>query len=375
MPYKEFIPVGNPNVGEEEAKAAYDIIKAGWISSGPKVREFESAFAEAVDAKHAIAVNSGTAALHVALSSLGLREGDEVIVPSLSFISTANVVLYEKATPVLVECDPKTYNVSAQEIESKITEKTKAIIPVDMNGMPVDYDSILAVAQKHNIPVIADSAESFGALYKNKKVGSIAPIHTFSFFPNKNITTGEGGMITTNDDSLAEKMRKIMNQGQESRYVHTLLGYNYRMTNFQAVIGLEQLKKYSKIISDKKKIVEKYNQAFASCPNISIPEIPDYVSQHAWYTYTIQIPEKIRDSVAKKLLDENIETRFSFPPIHNQPFYKEKFGFSENDLPQTIKTFKGLLNLPIWYGLGDERQSFVIQKVKEFVEQEGNKKE
>src|SRR3989344_1613921 len=238
MKVGERIPVANTFIGEEEAKAAYDAVKSGWISFlGPKVKEFETDFAREVNVKHAIAVSNGTAALHVALAAIGISEGDEVIVPSLTFISTANAVLYQNAKPVLAECEPLTYNITAEEIEKRITKKTKAIIPVDMNGMPVDYDNILEVANKYNIPVVADSAESLGARYKGRKIGAIAPVHIFSFFPNKNISTGEGGMITTNDYELAKKMRIIMNQGQDYRYHHVELGYNYRMTNFQAAIG------------------------------------------------------------------------------------------------------------------------------------------
>ncbi|KKT25439.1 MAG: Glutamine-scyllo-inositol transaminase [Candidatus Magasanikbacteria bacterium GW2011_GWA2_43_9] len=343
MEIKEKIPVANTFIGEEEAKAAYDVIKSGWLSSGPKVKEFEVEFAKEVGAKHAIAVNNGTSALHVSLAALGIKEGDEVIIPTLTFISTANSVLYQNATPVLAECDPKTYNITPEEIERRITKKTKAIIPVDMNGMPIDYDSILEVAKKHNLRVIADSAESLGSTYKGRKVGSIAPIHIFSFFPNKNITTGEGGMITTNDDELAKKMRVIMNQGQDYRYHHVELGYNYRMTNFQAAIGLEQLKRLKKVISEKQKLAEKYNLAFKDDKNIRIPFVPEYVTQHAWYMYTISVPNLNRDEIVKQLELQNIETRLSFPPVHIQPYYQERFNYMNDMLPVSLKAWKDLI--------------------------------
>lgn len=368
MEVGERIPVANSFIGEEEAKAAYDAVKSGWISFlGPKVKEFEQEFAKEAGAKHAIAVNSGTAALHVALAALDIKEGDEVILPSLTFISTANAVLYQNAKPVLAECDPLTYNITAEEIEKRITKKTKAIIPVDMNGMPVDYDSILNVARKHGLAVVADSAESLGAEYKGRKIGGIAPIHIFSFFPNKNISTGEGGMVTTNDDNLARKMRIIMNQGQDKRYNHIVLGYNYRMTNIQAAVGVEQLKKLNYILTEKDKIARRYNEALKDCKNIKIPYAPDYVTKHAWYMYTINVNNIDRDKVVKELDGVNIETRLSFPPVHIQPFYKEKFGYREDSLPISYESWKRLINIPIWVGLG-EKQDYVIQKLKEICE-------
>ena len=362
----ELIPVANAFVGEEEAKAAYDVVKSGWISMGKGVEEFENNFKNEVNAKNAIATNNGTAALHVALEALGVKEGDEVIIPSLTFISTANSVLYQKAKPVLVECDPRTYNVTAEEIEKNITEKTKAIIPVDMNGMPVDYDAILEIAEKHSIPIIADSAESLGASYKNKKIGGNTNIHIFSFFPNKNITTGEGGMITTKDDELAEKMRMIRNQGQEGRYNHVVLGYNYRMNDILAVIGNAQLKKLEFILGEKEKIAKRYDEAFSDFDQIEIPHIPNYVTRHAWYMYTISV-KKNRDEIVKKLDEKNIQTRLSFPPIHSQPLYQKLFGYSNDFLPRTQDTFNKLINIPIWAGLSEEKQNFVIETLKNLV--------
>ena len=365
---KDLIPVANTFIGEEEAKAAYDAVKSGWISFlGPKVKEFETEFAKEVGSKHAIAVNNGTAALHVAIAALDIKEGDEVIVPSLTFISTANAVLYQNAKPVLAECDPKTYNITAEEIEKRITKRTKAIIPVDMNGLSVDYESILNIAEKYSIPVIADSAESLGAEYKNRKIGSIAPIHVFSFFPNKNITTGEGGMITTNDSDLEKKMRTIMNQGQDRRYNHIMLGYNYRMTNIQAAVGLEQLKKLEFILNEKEKIAQKYNFAFKHSKKIKIPHVPDYATRHAWYMYTISVDILERDKIVKNLEKADIQTRLSFPPVHIQPFYREKFNYTENSLPVSYNAWRKLINIPIWAGLGD-KQDYVITKIKEICE-------
>ena len=367
------IPVANPCIGEEEARAVYDVVRSGWVSMGEKVEEFEHDFAHYVGARHAVATNNGTSALHIALIASGIKSDDEVLVPTITFISTANVVLYERATPVLVECTPNTYNISLKDAEKRLTEKTRAIISVDMNGLPVDYDEVIDFAKKHNLQLIADSAESLGAVYKNNKIGCIAPIHIFSFFPNKNITTGEGGMITTSDDDKALLMRQLMNQGQDYRYNHIHLGYNYRMTNVPAVMGIEQLKRIEFILKEKEKIAQRYTQAFTNDPNISPPFLPKYVDRHSWYMYAVSLREWIdRDRVVLELRNRGIDTRLSFPPIHIQPYYQRKLGYEDDSLPQSLKAWNQLMDLPIWAGLTVDDQTYVIDNLKEIVrEMEG----
>ncbi len=365
--FREKIPVANTSCGEDEAKAVYEVVKSGWLSMGAQVREFEKGFAEKVGALNAIACNNGTTALHTVLAALNIGPGDEVILPSLTFISTANVVLYQGATPVLVECDPKTYNTTADIVRKKITKNTKAIIPVDMMGMPVDYDSFTEF-EKNGIPVIADSAESLGAVYKNKKIGSQCRSHIFSFFPNKNITTGEGGMIVTADAKLAETCAKIRNQGQEKRYLHTHLGYNYRMTEMQAAIGNVQLGKFEASLKEKTRLAKRYDQLLKNIPGIETPFIPEYVTQHAWYMYTVSCASQdLRDRIVKDLDERNIETRLSFPPIHDQPYYRERFGYDKNLLPVTYDAWSKLINIPLWAGMGDERQDFIIAALKDIL--------
>lgn len=366
------IALANPYIGEEEAKAVYEVVKSGWISMGETVKEFEDSFAEYVGSKHAIATNNGTTALHLALIAAGIKEGDEVLVPDITFISTANVVLYERAVPVLVECDPKTYNISLEDAERRLTGRTKAIIPVDMNGLTVDYDLVSAFAEKHGLKLIADSAESLGGIYKGRKIGSIAPVHIFSFFPNKNITTGEGGMITTDNDAQALLMRQLGNQGQDYRYNHIHLGYNYRMTNVPAAIGIEQLKRIDFIISEKEKIVERYNEAFRDDPDISPPYMPEYADRHSWYMYAVSLRDGVdRDRVVSELKTRGIDTRLSFPPIHIQPYYQEKFGFKDDSLPVSFKAWSQLIDLPIWAGLTVDDQNYVIENIKDIVRNPG----
>ena len=362
------IPVANVCIDQDEVKAVCKVLKSGWLSMGPAVEEFEDKFRKTVGARNAIAVNNGTAALHLALIALGIKQGDEVIIPSLTFISTANVVLYQKAKPVLAECDPRTYNITPEEIEKRITKKTRAIIPVDMNGMPFDYDAVLSVAKKHSISVIADSAESLGALYKDRKVGSIAPIHCFSFFPNKNITTGEGGMVTTEDDRLAKRMRVIRNQGQKSRYNHIELGYNYRMTELQAAFGTAQLKKLRTLLEEKQRIADRYTQLLKQCNLVRTPFVPGYVTRHAWYMYAISVQARLRDKIVGMLSEKGIETRLSFPPVHVQPYYRKLFGYKEGSLPITYGAWRSLIDIPIWPGLSGIKQKYIINNLIRIVE-------
>ena len=363
----ERIPVANTYIGEQEADAVRDVVASGWLSMGKQVRAFEEEFARAVGATHAIAVNNGTTALQVPLMAMGIDGPEcEVIVPSLTYISSSNVVLYQNATLVLAECDPTTYNVTADIIEPLITDRTRAVIAVDMNGMPVDYDSILALAHRRGIRVIADSAEGLGASYKGARVGSQAPVHTFSFFPNKNITTGEGGMIVTDDDELAETMRVVRNQGQDRRYHHVALGNNFRMMEVQAAIGRVQLSRLDWLIGEKQAVAEYYDELLADCPGVSPPHRPDYVAQHSWYMYAVSLDERLdRDAVVAYLDERGIETRLSFPPVHTQPYYQQRFGHTDDSLPASLDAWSRLIDIPIWVGLTREQQETIVAELAE----------
>lgn len=345
----EPIPVATAVFTEDEARAAYEVVRSGWVTMGERVKEFERAFATYVDARHAIAMCNGTVTLHAALAALGIGPGDEVILPTLTYISTANVVLYQGAIPVLCECDPETCNVTPSILERHITSRTRAIITVDMNGLPIDYDPIVALAARHDIPIIADSAESLAAIYRGRRVGSQALVHSFSFFGNKNITTGEGGMITTNDDRLADKLRILRNQGQEGRYRHTHLGFNYRMTDVAAAIGLVQLSRLEQTVEAKVAAAASYDALLAPHARlIEMLPVPDYVDRHSWYLYAVRVANDVdRDAVGRALDRERIETRVSFPPVHIQPYYVQRFGYAPDDFPISYATWRRLLDLPI----------------------------
>ena len=366
---RKLIPIACPRIKEEEARAVYDVVKSGWISMGKKVKEFEAMACEYTGAKHAIAMNNGTSTLHALLTVLEIGPGDEVILPSLTYISSANVVLYLGATPVLCENDPKTFNVTPDHIEAKITAQTKAFMTVDLKGLPVDFDAFNILSEKTGIPYISDSAESYGAIYKGNKVGTQAFAHSFSFFANKNITTGEGGMVVTNDDYLAKILKIVRNQGQEGRYNHTWLGHNYRMTDVLAAIGIEQLKRIDTILDEKVILVQRYTEAFREVDGIHPPYVPSYVDRPSWYMYSITVDEKIRDPLIQHLTEKNIDTRLSFPPVHIQAYYCNTFGYKPEDYPIAWHSFKTFLDIPIWAGMGYSNQEFIINQVSSFISQ------
>lgn len=362
-----FIPIASPRIQEEEAKAAYEVVKSGWISMGKKVQEFEKSLCEYTGAKYGIAMNNGTSTLHSILMALNIGPGDEVIIPSLTYISSANVVLYQGATPIFCDNDPLTYNVTPDLIREKITPKTKAFMTVDLKGLPVDYDSFNELSKETGIPHISDSAESLGSVYKEKKVGTQAFAHSFSFFANKNITTGEGGMVVTNNKELNDKLVIIRNQGQEGRYNHTLLGNNFRMTDILAAIGIEQIKRIDSLLNKKVSIAENYSKAFNEIDGIEPPFVPNYVNRPSWYMYSIRVNPLIQKELIDYMTKCKIDTRLSFPPIHIQPFYKNKFNFKDNSYIKAYDSFKSFIDIPIWADMGNENQLFIIDEIKNFM--------
>tara|TARA_Y200000002_G_scaffold54144_1_gene39592 strand:+ start:4730 stop:5836 length:1107 start_codon:yes stop_codon:yes gene_type:complete len=359
------IPIANPSINKKEALSAYRVIQNGWISMGSEVSKLEEKIKKYIGVKHAILFNNGTSALHAALSYYGIDKGDEVIVPTLSYISSANVILYCGAKPVFCEIDPITFNVTAENIIKKITKKTKAIITVDLKGMPIDYDDIKKKLKKYKIPLISDSAEAFGAIYKKKKVGNQFDMHSFSFFANKNMTMGEGGLVTTNNERMAKVCKIIRNQGQEGRYNHTFVGNNYRPTDYAAAIGIEQLKKIESVLIEKGKIAKIYNKEFKNEKFLKTPFLPNYVTRHTWYMYCIKFTKEISRKKIQKILNlKGIDTRLSFPPIHLQPIYKKKFGFKKGDFPISEEVFDSFLDIPCWKGMGKKNINFIIKTIK-----------
>jgi len=360
------IPIAEPDLSNEELKNVIDAVKSGWISSqGEYVSKFEREFAEYCGAKYGISTFNGTTALHLALKAIGVENGDEVIVPDLTFIATANTVKYCNAKPVFVDSHPEYWCMDPEEIEKRITKKTKAIIPVHLYGHPCDMDAIIDIARNHDIYVIEDAAEAHGAEYKGKRVGSMGDIGCFSFYGNKIVTTGEGGMCTTNNEELAEKMNLLKNHGMdpERRYWYNTIGYNYRMTNLQAAVGVAQLNKIEKFIEIKRKNAELYNSLLEGIDGMTPPpEMP--WAKNVYWMYSVLIDEEKfgidRDKLMKELEKEGIETRPFFYPMHTLPPHlrNEKYPVAE------FLSKRGI-NLPSAVTLKREEVEYICQKIKE----------
>ena len=352
------IPIAKPLLGEEEQRAVSEVLGSGMIASGSRVKEFEKQFAEFVGTKYATATTSGTTALHIALLCLGIKEGDEVIVPSFSFIATANTVLFCNAKPVFCDVNPKTFNIDVEKIESLITEKTKAIMPVHLFGQPTDMQPLLEIAEKHGLHVISDAAQAHGAKYDGKMVGSFGDAECFSFYPTKNMTTGEGGMITTNNEEFAKKADSIRNHGREKTqwgYEHEQVGYNYRMTDIAAAIGIEQLKKLPGFNERRRENARYLNDRLAGIEGIEIPYVLPNV-RHVYHQYTIKCDN--REAIIQKLKDNDVGFGIYYPkPMH---LYSHLKQFAHDDLKISEKLADRVLSLPVHPALSHEDLETII---------------
>ncbi|MDO8740189.1 MAG: DegT/DnrJ/EryC1/StrS family aminotransferase [Candidatus Woesearchaeota archaeon] len=361
------IPLSKPFIGKEEMRAVQDVLKSGQLSSGPKSIEFEKMFASLIGVKYAAAVNSGTAGLHLCIKALGLKEGDEVITSPFSFIASANSVVYEGAKPVFVDIDEKSLNMEPDKIEEKITKNTKAILAVHIFGQPCEMDKIMNIAKKHNLAVIEDACEAICAEYKGRKVGTFGVASIFAFYPNKQITTGEGGMICTNDKNLYELLKSLRNQGRKEGsgwLSHEFIGYNYRLTEMSAALGVEQLKKINKIIKMREAVAEKYAASLKGAKGVTLlDEIKD--TKRSWFVYVIRLDKNIdRKKVIEHLKAEGISTNIYLPPIHLQPIYKKMFGCKEGDFPICERVSSSTLALPFYTQMKDEEIDYVCEKLK-----------
>ena len=361
------VPLCKADISSLEKEEVKGVLDSGYLSNGPKLREFEKKISEYLKVPYAIGVNSGTSALHLAVKSLGLKKGDEVITTSFSFIASSNCLLMEDLKPVFVDINPKTYNLNLHLIEEKINSITKAILPVDIFGHSVDMDYLLNISKKYNLPVLEDSCEALGSKYKGEKVGAKSTIATFGFFPNKQITTGEGGMIVTSDKGLAKLCKSMRAHGRnedEEWLYHDKLGYNYKLDEMSAALGVAQMKRIDEILQKREAVAEEYMKKMNSLDEIMLPYEEDY-SNRTWFTFVIQLKEDIRKEVINYLNNSNIGCSNYFSPIHLQPFYKEKLGHKEGDFPITEEISKKTLAIPFYGDLKEEEMDYVINKLKE----------
>jgi perosamine synthetase len=371
------IPYGRQWIDEEDIAAVVEVLRSDWLTTGPKVDEFEEAFARFVGAEHAVAVSSGTAALHSAMDAIGIGPGDEVIVPPITFVATANCVMFQGGKPVFADVTPETLLLDPTEVKKKITPRTKAIIAVDYAGHPCDYDALRALARRHGLFLIADACHSLGAEYKGRKTGSLADLTVFSFHPVKHITTGEGGMITTEDAKIADHMRQFRNHGintdhrQRTKtgswfYEMVGLGFNYRITDIQCALGLSQLKKLPQWIKRLQELAREYDRAFEKSHRIRpLPKAAEV--SHAYHLYVVKCVEG-RDEIFSSLRKSNIGANVHYIPVHLHPFYRKTFGYKEGDYPVSESAYYQALSLPIFSGMTDRDSAYVIESVLNIME-------
>lgn len=356
------INIANPIIGDEEIEAVTEVLKSGMLAQGAVVEEFQEKFAQYCEAKYGIATSSGTTALHTALVACGVEPGDEVITTPFTFAATSNSVLYSGAKPVYADIDEKTFNLDPEKIEEKITDKTKAILPVHLYGQPADLNPMLELAEKYDLKVIEDAAQAHGSTYHGKKIGSIGDAGCFSFYPTKNMTTGEGGMVTTNDEELAEKASMVRAHGESKRYEQSLLGYNYRMTNIGASIGLVQLKNIEKFNEKRNENAKYLSDGMNSIDGITTPIIDDNVT-HVFHQYTIRV-SKDRDAFKDFLTEKGIGTGVHYPIVlYKQPYY-QSMGISGN-CPVAEKAASEVISLPVHPSLTTDELDTIISAVKE----------
>lgn len=364
------IPVNEPLLDGNEKKYLAECIDTGWISSeGPFIKRFEAGMASLVDRKHGIAVANGSVALDAAVMALELGPDDEVIMPAFTIISCAAAVVRVGAKPVLVDCDPVTWNMDVRQIEAKINEKTRAIMVVHIYGLPVDMDPVLELAKKYGLKVIEDAAEMHGQTYKGKPCGSFGDISTFSFYPNKHITTGEGGMILTNDDKLADRCRSIRNLffKAERRYVHEEIGYNFRMTNLQAALGVAQLERLEEFVGRKRKMGVSYTELLSDCQGIGLPCPATPYAQNIYWVFGVVIADNIpleADQIMKRLREEGVDCRNFFWPMHEQPVFIKRGLFSGEKYPVAERLARKGFYIPSGLALTEKDMGQVANTLK-----------
>jgi perosamine synthetase len=376
-----FLPYGRQAIDDADIQAVVDVLRSDWLTTGPKVGEFEEALAARVGAAYAVTVSSGTAALHAAAFAAGLKAGDEAITTPLTFAATANCVLYQSATPVFADVCADTLNLDPAEVVKKISAKTRAILPVDYAGHPADLAAINEIARQHGLLVIEDACHALGAEYGGRRVGGIADMTVFSFHPVKHITTGEGGMVTTNDPKLAETLRRFRNHGISSdarqrqsagqwHYEMVLLGFNYRLPDIVCALGIEQLSRLDANLARRREIADIYTSAFREIPGV-IPPAVRAEANPAWHLYPIRLDlAKLtadRAQIFRALRAENIGVNVHYIPVHTHPYYRERFGFKGGEFPVAEGAYERLISLPMFHAMSDQDVLDVIAAVTKVV--------
>lgn len=374
---RKMIPYGRQTIEEDDIQAVVDVLRSDYLTTGPKIAEFEKMVADYVGAKYAVAISNGTSALHAACFAAGIQPGDEVITTPLTFAASSNCVLYCGGTPVFADVDPKTYNIDPEDIRRKITDKTKAIIAVHLAGQPCDMDEIHKIAKEHDLIVIEDGAHALGSVYKGKKVGTLSDMTTFSFHPVKPITTGEGGMIVTDNEEFYQKMmlfrshgitrdENLMTRNDGPWFYQQLdLGYNYRITDIQCALGCSQMKKLDRFLALRKEIVARYNEAVADCENIVTPyQLPE--TESGWHLYIVQVKNCDRRKVFEALREHGIAVNVHYIPVYLHPYYQEH-GYKDVHCRNAEEVYSHIISLPLYPTLTEEQQQYVIETLKHVI--------
>lgn len=368
-----FVPVNEPLLCGNEKKYLLECIESGWISSeGPFVKRFEREFAARVGRRFGVAVSSGTAALQVAVSALGIGPGDEVIMPTFTIISCAAAIVRTCASPVLIDSDPVTWNMDVSQIEDKITPKTKAIMIVHLYGLPVDMDQVIAVAKKYDLKIIEDAAQAHGLTYKGKPCGSFGDISIFSFYPNKLVTTGEGGMVVTDNEQVACKSKELRNLcfKKNKRFIHDELGYNFRMTNLQAALGVAQLEQLDRFIEKKRQVGKKYTELLSGIEQLQLPKDRITYADNIYWVYGVLLADDFgydADYVRKYMADKQVGTRPFFWPIHEQPVFRKTGMFERENYPVAEKLARRGFYVPSGLALTELQIEYVVECLKEIL--------
>jgi len=371
------LPYGRQSIDEDDIQAVVQTLRSDWLTTGPKVPEFEDAFAARVGARYAVSFSSGTAALHGAAFAAGIGSGDEAITTPLTFAATANCILYQNGIPVFADVTPDTLNLDPERVSAAVSPRTKALLPVDYAGHAADLEAMMNIAERHGLVVIEDACHALGAEYKSKAVGSIAHMTVFSFHPVKHLTTGEGGMVTTENPVYADVLRMFRNHGISSgardrqqaghwHYEMTLLGYNYRLTDIACALGLSQLKKLEQNLKRRREIAARYTETFRQIEGIRVPSVNAEV-QPAWHLYPIRLDfarlSVGRAEIFRALRAENIGVNVHYIPVHLHPYYRERFGYRGGEFPIAESAYESLISLPMFHGMSDADVEDVIRAV------------
>ncbi len=363
------IPVAKPYIDTDDKKAVLSVLDSGMLSLGPRYLEFEKAITKYCGTKYACTVSNGTAGLHLAVKSLGLTEGDEVITSPFSFVSSSNCLLFERVKPVFADIEETTFNLDPEKMEKAITKKTRAILVVHIFGQSANMDGILKIAKKHHLKIIEDACESLGSLYQGKMTGTMGDVGVYAFYPNKQMTTGEGGIIVTNNRKIHNLCCSLRNQGrnkQNNWLIHERLGYNYRMDEMSAALGITQLKKLDWMIERKREVVTWYGRELSNIPSIKLPAI-DKNRTHTWFVYVIRITNGKRNKLMDGLAKANIQTKPYLPVIHLQPYMKKDFGYKKGDFPIAEKIASQTLALPFYVDLKRGDVQYIAEKIKQLL--------